>query len=122
MNDDESDNSYWLDYNAELDESDNSQLPVGYGDSWDGSSTNQTNYFFIGQSGYVTILWHVVNNPMEKYDPSKSYQMSALDGSALYVWCSLHFTYPDAHASIVQANELLYKSNDLAPTSQTHHL
>jgi len=98
---------------------DNSSLPVGYGDNWDGSSTNQSNDFFIGQSGHVTILWHIVNNPMEKYDPSLPYQMSALDGSALYVWCSLKFTYPDAYASVQATKELLY---EISAHSTIHHL
>lgn len=90
-------------------------------DNWDGSATNQSNDFFIGQSGHVTILWHIVNNPMEKYDSSKSYQMPALDGSALYVWCSLHFTYPDAFVSIDDAKRLIYQMDAFAVT-QTYHL
>jgi hypothetical protein len=102
-----------------MNKSDENQLPIGYGDSWDGSSTNQSNDFFIGQSGHVTILWHVVNNPYEKYNPSLSYHMPALDGSALYVWCSLHFAYPDAYSSISQTNDLLYQ---IEATSSIHNL
>ena len=94
-------------------------LPIGYGDSWDGSATNKSNDFFIGHSGHVTILWHVVNNPYEKYDSKLSYHMSALDGSALYVWCSLHFTYPDAYASISRIQDLLYQ---IEARSSVHHL
>lgn len=86
---------------------DENALPVGYGDEWDGSSTNQTNSFFFGQSANVTILWHVVNNPMEKYDSSLPYHLPARDGSALYVWCSLHFTYPDAFGSLERTETLL---------------
>lgn len=92
-----------------MDNAEENRLSVGYGDEWDGSSRNQTNDFFVGRSGYVTILWHIVNNPFEKYDSSKSYQMSALDGSALYVWCDLYFTYPDAFGSIDRARDLLYQ-------------
>lgn len=80
-------------------------------DKWDGSSTNQTNDFFIGHSGHVTILWHVANNPCEKYDPSLSYHMPALDGSALYVWCSLEFTDKSAMSSIESIQELLYQTD-----------
>jgi hypothetical protein len=87
---------------------------VGYGDSWDGSATNQSNDFFIGHSGHVTILWHVTNNPHEKYDPSLSYHMPALDGSALYVWCSLHFADSDTFASIRQTQELLYQIDNIS--------
>lgn len=79
-------------------------LPVGYGDEWDGSARNQSNDFFIGHSGHVTILWHIVNNPYERYDSSKSYHMPAKDGSALYVWCELKFTDHQAlhHLNVVE--------------------
>jgi hypothetical protein len=86
---------------------DETPLPIGYGDEWDGSSRNQTNNFFIGHSGHVTILWHVTNNPFEKYDSSKSYHTPALDGSALYVWCDLKFTDHQALLYIEQASEQL---------------
>jgi hypothetical protein len=98
---------------------DDSALPVGYGDSWDGSATNQSNDFFIGQTGHVTILWHVTNNPYEKYDSELSYHLPAKDGSALYVWCSLHFTYLDAYAWVSRIQDLLYQIE--APSS-VHHL
>jgi hypothetical protein len=42
-----------------------------------------------------------------------------LDGSALYVWCSLHFTYPDAFASIDATMDLLYK---IESKGTIHHL
>jgi hypothetical protein len=117
MNNDEIHDMSEMDYHS--DKMDENRLPVGYGDEWDGSARNQTNDFFIGCSGYVTILWCITNNPFEKYDSSKSYQMPALDGSALYVWCSLHFTYPDAFASIDATMDLLYK---IESKGTIHHL
>jgi len=98
------------DSNPYQDEGDNRpepSLPVGYGDEWDGSSTNQSNEFFIGHSGYVTLLWQITNNPFEKYDPSKSYQTPAKDGSALYVWCNLQMSDSDAIRSIRETSKLL---------------
>lgn len=105
-----------------MDNVEENRLPVGYGDEWDGSSRNQTNDFFVGRSGDVTILWHVVNNPFEKYDSRFTYQMPALDGSALYVWCNLYFTYPDAFASIAKLRELLYEMDGMNAQSTVHHL
>lgn len=87
----------------------NSDYPVGYGDSRDGSSTNQTNSFFIGHSGHVTILWQVTNNPFEKYDSSSTYQILARDGSALYVWCDLQFSDSNALSSIQKTSDLLHQ-------------
>lgn len=98
---------------------DETPLPIGYGDEWDGSARNQSNDFFIGHSGHVTILWHVTNNPYEKYDSSKSYHTSALDGSALYIWCDLKFTYPDAFA---QAQETRIALREIDSQSTIHHL
>lgn len=83
--------------------------PVGYGDSRDGSSTNQSNHFFIGHSGHVTILWQVTNNPFEKYDSSSTYQILARDGSALYVWCDLQFSDSNALSSIQKTSDLLHQ-------------
>ena len=91
---------------------DNSSLPVGYGDEWDGSSRNQSNHFFIGHSGHVTILWHVTNNPYERYDSSISYHVPALDGSALYVWCDLKFTDHQALLHIEGVTENLCAMGD----------
>ena len=94
---------------------DDSSLPVGYGDRWDGSSTNQTNEFFIGHNGYVTTLWQVTNNPMEKYDPKHSYLLPALDGSALYVWCNLEFDDLRAEESIKATRKLLFQIDTKGP-------
>ena len=88
-------------------ESDETPLPVGYGDEWDGSATNQSNDFFIGHNGHVTTLWQITNNPYEKYDPSKSYHLPARDGSALYVWCNLQMSDSDAIRSIRETSKLL---------------
>lgn len=88
-------------------------------DEWDGSARCQTNDFFVGHSGYVTILWQITNNPHEMYDSSKSYQMRALDGSALYVWCGLYFTDQNAIRSIHETNDLLYQ---VEASSTIHYL
>jgi len=108
---------YWYDQRAAdmQYKTDDSSLPVGYGDRWDGSSTNQTNEFFIGHNGYVTTLWQVTNNPMEKYDPKHSYLLPALDGSALYVWCNLEFDDSRAEESIKATRKLLFQIDTKGP-------
>ena len=86
-------------------ESDELTQTGSFRDEWDGSARNQTYDMFIGKSGYVTILWGIINNPYEKYDGRRGYHMPALDWSALYVTCSLHFTYPDAYSTIERVRE-----------------
>lgn len=58
--------------------------------------TKQVHRWFKGHSGHVGISWHICNNVEEKYDESrhdgKRGEMSALDGSLLYVWADVHLT------------------------------
>ncbi len=106
----ESDNrKNWL----ELDEEDNS-------DKWDGSARNQTNDFFIGHSGHVTVLWQITNNPFERYDSRLTYQMPALDGSALYVYCDLKYTDSAALSHIQATSDMLLQID--ADVNDVHRL
>jgi hypothetical protein len=61
--------------------------------------TKQTHRWFTGHTGHVSISWHICNNVDEWYDSSKHDgkwgEMSALDGSLLYVWCDVHLTDSD---------------------------
>lgn len=61
--------------------------------------TKQAHRWFAGHSGHVSISWHICNNVEEMYDSSKHDgkwgEMSALDGSLLYVWASAHLTDSD---------------------------
>lgn len=66
--------------------------------------TKQTHRWFVGHTRHVSISWHIVNNVEEMYDSSrhdgKWGEMSALDGSLLYVWCDVALTDSDVNRRI----------------------